>query len=83
MSLYALDSIALGSNWDVDAGLRWDRFKSSFSEAFSGTGFERTDTFVSPRVAVIYKPDAAQSYYLSYGSVAKSGDRVSHHRALG
>ena len=68
VSLYALDGIALGANWDVDLGLRWDRFKSSFSEVFSGTGFERTDTFVSPRVAVIYKPDAAQSYYLSYGT---------------
>jgi catecholate siderophore receptor len=68
VSLYALDSIALGPNWDVDAGLRWDRFKSSFNEGFSGTGFERTDTFVSPRAAVIYKPDAQQSYYLSYGT---------------
>ena len=67
VSVYALDSIALGSNWDVDAGLRWDRFESRFSEAFTGTEFERTDVFVSPRVAVIYKPDAAQSYYLSYG----------------
>jgi catecholate siderophore receptor len=67
VSVYALDSIALGSKWDVDAGLRWDRFDSSFSEVFTGTAFERTDTFVSPRVAVIYKPDAAQSYYLSYG----------------
>jgi catecholate siderophore receptor len=68
VSLYAVDSIALGPQWDVDAGLRWDRFKSSFSEVFSGTGFERTDTFVSPRAAVIYKPDTAQSYYLSYGT---------------
>src|SRR3974390_2937686 len=67
-SVYALDSIALGPHWDVDLGLRWDRFKSSFSEAFSGTGFERIDTFVSPRAAVIYKPDASQSYYLSYGT---------------
>jgi catecholate siderophore receptor len=68
VSLYAVDSIALGPHWDVDAGLRWDRFKSSFGEVFSGTSFERTDTFVSPRAAVIYKPDAAQSYYLSYGT---------------
>jgi catecholate siderophore receptor len=45
-----------------------DRFKSSFSEVFSGTGFERTDTFVSPRAALIFKPNAAQSYYLSYGA---------------
>jgi catecholate siderophore receptor len=68
VSLYALDSIALSAKWDVDAGLRWDRFKSSFSEVFSGTAFERTDTFISPRAAVIYKPDAEQSYYFSYGT---------------
>ena len=68
VSLYALDSVALSPNWDVDFGLRWDRFHSSFSEVFSATGFERTDTFVSPRAAVIYKPDAAQSYYLSCGT---------------
>jgi catecholate siderophore receptor len=68
VSLYALDSIALGPKWDVDLGLRWDRFKSSFSEVFSGTRFDRTDTFISPRAAVIYKPDAQQSYYLSYGT---------------
>ena len=68
VSLYALDAIALGNYWDVDAGVRWDQFKSNFSEAFGGTAFERTDTFVSPRVAVIYKPDGAQSYYLSYGT---------------
>lgn len=68
VSLYALDSIALGPKWDVDLGLRWDRFKSNFSEVFSGTGFDRTDTFISPRGALIYKPDAQQSYYLSYGT---------------
>jgi catecholate siderophore receptor len=68
VSVYALDSLALGPRWDVDAGLRWDRFKSSFSESFTDTGFSRTDTFVSPRAAVIFKPDTAQSYYLSYGT---------------
>jgi catecholate siderophore receptor len=68
VSVYAVDSIALGPQWDLDAGLRWDRFKSSFNEVFSDAGFERTDTFVSPRAAVIYKPDTAQSYYLSYGT---------------
>jgi catecholate siderophore receptor len=68
VSVYAMDSLALGAHWDVDAGLRWDRFDSSFSETYSGTGFSRTDVFVSPRVAVIFKPDDAQSYYVSYGT---------------
>jgi catecholate siderophore receptor len=68
VSVYGSDNIALGPQWDVDAALRWDHFNSSFSETFSGTGFTRTDTFVSPRVAVIFKPDDAQSYYISYGT---------------
>ncbi|MGO9947172.1 MAG: TonB-dependent receptor [Steroidobacteraceae bacterium] len=68
VSPYLLDSIAMGSHWDVDLGLRWDRFKSSFSEAFSATGFERTDSFWSPRAAVVFKPDDEHSYYLSYGT---------------
>lgn len=68
VSVYALDSLALGPHWDVDAGLRWDRFASSFSESFTATGFSRTDTFVSPRAAVIFKPDDTQSYFLSYGT---------------
>jgi catecholate siderophore receptor len=68
ISVYAVDSIALGPQWDVDAGLRFDRFKSSFNEIFTETSFERTDTFVSPRAAVIFKPDAMHSYYLSYGT---------------
>jgi catecholate siderophore receptor len=68
VSVYALDGIAVGPHWDVDLGWRWDRFNSGFSEAFSGTAFTRTDTFSSPRAAVIFKPDEAQSYYLSYGT---------------
>src|SRR3984957_2451152 len=68
VSVYALNSIALGPHWDVDAALRWDHFYSTFSEPFSGTSFKRTDTFVSPRAAVIFKPDDSQSYYLSYGT---------------
>jgi catecholate siderophore receptor len=67
-SLYALDNIAIGPHWDADVGLRWDRFVSNFSEVYSGTSFERTDTFVSPRLALIFKPDEAKSIYLSYGT---------------
>jgi catecholate siderophore receptor len=68
VSPYILDSVALGPHWDVDLGLRWDRFKTTFSEAFSGTSFERTDTFWSPRLGVVFKPDENTSYYLSYGT---------------
>jgi catecholate siderophore receptor len=71
VSVYALNSIALGPHWDVDLGLRWDRFASSFSDSNPDVGpvaFSRTDTFVSPRAAVIFKPDESHSYFLSYGT---------------
>jgi catecholate siderophore receptor len=68
VSVYALDSIVIGPKWNADAGLRWDRFASNFSEAYTGTSFDRTDTFVSPRLALIFKPDDAKSIYLSYGT---------------
>ena len=68
VSVYSLDHVAFGPRWDVDLGLRFDRFDTSFNEVFSGTGFERTDNFVSPRAAVIFKPEEEQSYYLSYGT---------------
>jgi catecholate siderophore receptor len=68
VSVYAADNIELGAKWDLDAALRWDHFYSSFSEPFTATAFTRTDVFVSPRLAAIFKPDEAQSYYLSYGT---------------
>jgi len=68
VSVYASDNVAVGPKWDLDVALRWDHFYSSFSEPYTGTSFTRTDTFVSPRVAVIFKPDDDQSYYLSYGT---------------
>jgi catecholate siderophore receptor len=68
ISVYALDHAAVGAHWDVDLGVRFDRFRSSFNEVFSEASFERTDNFVSPRAAVIFKPDEDQSYYLSYGT---------------
>ena len=68
VSVYGADNIALGPKWDVDVALRWDHFYSTFREPFTATGFTRTDTFVSPRLAIIFKPDDSQSYYLSCGT---------------
>ncbi|HEY2345405.1 MAG TPA: TonB-dependent siderophore receptor [Xanthomonadaceae bacterium] len=68
VSAYAVDSMALGPHWDFDAGLRWDRFDSSFSEPLSDSAWKSTDTVLSPRAALIYKPDDTQSYYVSYGT---------------
>ncbi len=68
VSLSVMDRMRLNAQWDLDAGLRWDRFNSYFSEETTGSKFSRSDTELSPRAALVYKPDAWQSYYASYGA---------------
>jgi catecholate siderophore receptor len=63
-----MDSIGINERWDIDLGVRVDRFNSYFSEAYSGSSFSRSDTDISPRIAAIYKPNSSQSYYFSYGT---------------
>jgi catecholate siderophore receptor len=67
-SFSAMDRMRLNAHWDLDAGLRWDRFNSYFSEATTGSAFSRSDTELSPRAALVCKPDGWQSYYVSYGA---------------
>jgi catecholate siderophore receptor len=67
LSADVMDTMHVLPVLDVDAGLRWDRFSTHFSEAYSGSAYQSVDTEVSPRAAVVYKPAAQQSYYASYG----------------
>jgi len=67
-SFSVMDRMRLSEQLDLDGGLRWDRFNSHFSESTTDSAFSRTDTELSPRAALVFKPDDAQSYYLSYGS---------------
>ena len=48
--------------------MRWDRFNSHYSESTTGSAFSRTDTELSPRAALVFKPSDAQSFYASFGS---------------
>lgn len=68
VSFSLMDRMRISPQWDFDAGIRWDRFDTHYSEALSGNAFSRTDTEVSPRAALVFKPADGQSYYASYGS---------------
>jgi catecholate siderophore receptor len=68
VSFSAMDRMKLSAQWDFDAGLRWDRFNSHYSEATTDSAFSRSDTELSPRAAVVFKPTDAQSFYASFGS---------------
>jgi catecholate siderophore receptor len=68
VSFSAMDRMRLSAQWDLDTGLRWDRFNSHFSEPVTDSVFSRSDTEISPRAALVYKPDSWASFYASYGS---------------
>ena len=68
--LYGIDTIALNSQWDVIAGLRWDQIKTSFSQTYASktTRLEGSDSMLSYRGALVYKPAEEGSIYLGYGT---------------
>jgi catecholate siderophore receptor len=64
---YVQDQIALSPQWKAVAGVRYDRFAADFDDRrATPTDLARTDTAFSPRIGVIWQPDAKQSYYASY-----------------
>ncbi|MES3020509.1 MAG: TonB-dependent siderophore receptor [Pseudomonadota bacterium] len=79
-ALYLQDQIELGRQWQAIVGLRYDRFSVDFLDKRSATPtrLKITDTPVSPRVGLVYKPIEAVSVYGSY-SVAfqpRAGDQL-------
>ncbi len=69
---YITDTVHVGPYVDVIAGVRYDRFVSSFNGYTLATKVSstlaRTDNVTSPRAAVVFKPSDNQSYYFSYGT---------------
>jgi len=79
---YLLDTIKLSDGLQLIAGLRWDRFDTEYeAERFDGpptpfagpsvAGTEsiaQVDSVLSYRTAIVYKPAAPGSVYLSWGT---------------
>ena len=78
-AVYGLDTITFNPQWQLMAGLRYDRFKPSFTQvAFPnpvtgvittpGASFNQINGFVSWRGALIYKPLPNGSIYMDGGN---------------
>ncbi len=68
---YLFDTVSLGAEWKLSAGLRWDRFAVDFENvAADGTAlaFERIDSQVSWRAAVVRGWGARGSAYFGAGT---------------
>ena len=79
-SIYVQDQIVFSPQWQAVAGLRYDRFSVDFRNrlATSDAAFKVTDTPVSPRAGLIYKPVEAMSLYTSFSRayVPRAGDQL-------
>jgi catecholate siderophore receptor len=68
---YAFDTVSLGSQWEINGGLRWDRFDVDYTATTVGgaaSEFARTDSMVSGRAGVVFKPRQQGSLYVGYGT---------------
>jgi catecholate siderophore receptor len=71
-AFYLTDTVNIGPQVDLIAGVRVDRFAADYRQTTLATGkvlqLNHTDVVPSPRVALVYKPAPWQSLYLSYGT---------------
>jgi catecholate siderophore receptor len=70
--LYVFDTAKLGKMWELNGGLRWDRFDAAGITAPTATApgvqIARVDTMLSFRGGVVFKPKPQGSIYASYGT---------------
>ncbi|MGB7923360.1 MAG: Fe2+-dependent dioxygenase [Pyrinomonadaceae bacterium] len=72
-ALYVFDTANLGKRWELNGGLRWDRFDAEGVTAGTGAStpgvpVARVDKMLSFRAGVVYKPLPEGSIYASYGT---------------
>lgn len=78
-ALYAQDLLTLSAQWKALLGLRYDHYRQAVDDHLPGKpDLQRTDKEFSPRAGLVFQPDAAQSYYLSWSkSFQPSGEMFS------
>jgi catecholate siderophore receptor len=77
-SVYLQDQVELSREWQAVLGLRYDRFNVDFNNKRDGNHYDITDTPLSPRVGLVYKPFEAMSLYGSYSVsfVPRAGEQL-------
>jgi catecholate siderophore receptor len=68
VGVFAIDSIALGPHWNLVGALRYDHFGADFNDTVDVAHYTHDDNIVSPRAALVYKPDENSTVYFSYGT---------------
>ncbi len=66
-ALYLFDTAKLGKKWELNGGLRWDRFDAD-GITTTGTPISRVDRMLSVRAGAVFKPLPQGAIYTSYGT---------------
>ncbi len=66
-ALYLFDTAKLGEKWELNGGLRWDRFDAD-GITTTGVPVSRVDRMLSVRGGVVFKPLPQGAIYGSYGT---------------
>jgi catecholate siderophore receptor len=79
-AVYVFDTVKFGEHWSVNAGLRYDHFRTEFSNApapapapttpaaVAQTYFEASGTLLTGKVGVVFKPVENGSIYIQYAT---------------
>ena len=66
-AIYLQDQIYLNEQFQIIAGLRYDKFKTKFNDSVAPANSATiNDQFISPRVGLVYKPIEPVSLYTNY-----------------
>jgi catecholate siderophore receptor len=69
LALYLLDTVKLGEQWELTAGIRYDHAESEYRQSVPpASSFSRTDDMPSWRAALVYKPRKNGSIYVAAGT---------------
>ncbi|MES2532824.1 MAG: catecholate siderophore receptor Fiu [Pseudomonadota bacterium] len=77
VGLYAFDTIKFNDQWQVTGGLRWDKYRvdndtlaapAGTPPTQTGTALTASDSILSGKIGVVYKPAANGSIYAAYAT---------------
>lgn len=79
VSVYLQDQIEIAPQWQAIIGVRYDHFSVDFTNNRTLENIQVTDTPVSPRAGLVYKPLPEMSLYASYSLAyaPRAGDQLS------
>lgn len=77
-SVYLQDQLEFTPQWQAVLGVRYDHFNVDHTNRLTAAGLDITDTPLSPRAGLIYKPVPEMSVYTSYSRAyaPRSGDQL-------